>query len=565
MDAEKFRSQWWSSPQASASLEIEEWMEETFAKPASFWNSIISLQTTLSPRPPQSVLEQYYDFYHDCVARHIESNNALLFVDESGFAQSWTYKKLHRLINFQVKAWLKSGVKTGQQVAIVMPVGAAYLVALLTALRLGLQICFLPLGSRFLGTNHSQNLLEELDPDVVVTVPNAALQRTSTVVVDILEEDDIPHEPTSYAYPAKQTVQCCLALYRKEPFAFVTLDAHTTYLHALRDGLLTLNLRPGISYGTLHACPIRSEPCSTLMTLLCGATYAHAAEAALFKDPEIIKNERFHLIEISPSLQKLWAKTPAAPKQLKGFYKTPLHHHLHAWRFFIEANKLESVPTFHLLLDNSLGGVVFFSKPTTKELDFYLKPSLGTPWTFKDLITGEDSHKGFGEFSVGTSCKENNTIPSNLLVSQMDKNCLISSALLPTREGVTIPIELIEEAAQELPFVESCILYTFPKMGETAHHQCVLLVFVDPLKKEISDEMKQAWSQQISAQISTEAGPAFVPDHIAYFALIPKMQGSNPDRNWCIEQYNRGFLSKKAKLPIYQILNMLKKELHSDG
>ncbi len=564
MDAEKFRTSWWSSPASEASLETEEWMESTFADPAPFWNSLIALQNGLSPKPVQSVMGGSYDFYHDCISRHIESNAALIHIEESGFVQTWTYKKLHRHVNFQVKSWLKNPIKPGQLAVILMPVGIPYLIALLTALRMGLKICFLPLQSRFLGKDHLLAILEKLKPDFIVTLPDASLPKDlyPTIVLDNLGEDDLNHEPVSYAYPSDQTMQLSLALYRKDPYCLLPLDAHTTYRHALRDGLLTLNLKPGATHGTAHSCPIRCEPCSTLMTLLAGATLVHVAEAELIKDPEMIKSEKFHLLEVSPANQKLWSKTPGAPKQLKGFYKTPLHHHHHAWRYFVQANKLEEVPSFHLLMDNSLGGVVFFSKPTTKDLDYFMKPSLGTPWTFKDMTgSGQDSIKGFGLISLATSCKENNEMMSNLLVSQIDKNHLISAALLPSREGVTVPIEEIENAVSLLDFVESCILITFPKMGEVAYHQFILLVFVNPAKKEIPSELKQEWSTQISAQITDKVGAAFTPEFIEYYPLIPKMNDSLPDRNWCTEQYNRGLLAKKKNLQIYQVLNMLKKNI----
>ncbi len=565
MDAEKFRTSWWSAPASEASLEIEEWMETTFANPAPFWSSLIALQKTVSPKPPESVLGTQYDFYHDCVTRHIESNAALIHVEESGFVQTWTFKKLHRHVNFQVKAWLKNSVKTGNLVVILMPVGIPFLIALLTALRLGLIICFLPVDSLFLGKDHLTALLEEIDPDFVITLPGDSLvpkDLCPSIVIDNLAEDDINHEPASFAYPSDQIMQLSLALYRKEPYCILPLDAHTTYMHALRDGLLTLNLKPGMTHGTAHSCPIRCEPCSTLMTLLAGATLALISEAELIKDPEIIKGEKFNLLEISPANQKLWSKNPGAPKQLKGFYKTPLHHHHHAWRYFVQSNKLEEIPAFHLLMDNSLGGVLFFSKPTTKDLDYFMKPSLGTPWSFKDINgSGQDSIKGFGLISLTTSCKENNEMQSNLLVSQIDKNHLISSALLPSREGVTVPIELIEETAAELDFVESCILITFPKMGEVSHHQFILLVFVNPAKKDIPTELKQEWNSQVSAQISNRIGAVFIPEFIEYYPLIPKMNDSLPDRNWCIEQYNRGMLSKKKSLQIYQVLNMLKQNI----
>ncbi len=56
-----------------------------------------------------------------------------------------------------------------------------------------------------------------------------------------------------------------------------------------------------------------------------------------------------------------------------------------------------------------------------------------------------------------------------------------------------------------------------------------------------------------------EVGAAFVPNRIEYYPLVPKMKNGSPDRNWCIDQFNRGFLSKKKNIQLYQVLSMLKK------
>ena len=495
--------------------------------------------------------------------RHNESNAAVTFIEESGFVQTWTFKKLHRLVNFQLKGWLKQGVKSGQLVVLVLPPGIHFVVALLTALRLGLKISCLPPESRFLGKNHLCRLIDQIKPNSIVSLPDLSLPLKTplpTLFVDNLGEDDVNQEPTSFPYPAYETMQLSLALYRQQPFSMVPLDAHTTYLHALREGMIAFNLKPGATHSTLHSCMIRSEPCSTLMTLLSGGCLVHIEEDNLLEDPVMMKNEKVHLTEISPTHQKLWSKTPGIPKQLKGHYKAPWHHHHSSWQSFIHLNKLEDVPAFHLLMDNSTGGAVFFSKPTTKDLDYFMKPVPGTPWSLKDVNgSGEDTLKGFGLPHCQTSCKENNQIESNLILSHINSNCLVSGAILPCRDGVTIPIESLEAAAVELPFVESCLLYAFPEMGHAVHHHLILLVFVNPMKTDLTDELKKEWTEALTFQLIDDGGAAFVPDRIEYYPLIPKMVDGKPDRNWCIDQFNRGFLAKKKNIQLYQALSILKK------
>jgi hypothetical protein len=565
MDIEQFRAGWWSSPTSAVSLEMDEWLEQTFTEPFSFWNSLVDLQNSLSSRPVKSEFGKQYDFYYDLVIRHIESNPALTLIEESSFVQTWSFKRLQRLVNFQVKSWLKQSVKTGHLVVIMMPLGIHYTIALLTALRLGLKICFLPTSSRFLGKNHLRGLLDQIKPNVIISLPEVSLglkDRFPEIFVDNLGEDDVNHEPVSFSYAAYETMQLSLALYRKQPYSVVPLDAHTTYLHALRDGLVALNLKPGTAHSTIHSCPIRSEPCSTLMTLLSGASLVHVKEESLSKDPTLLKNEKVHLLEVPQNHLKLWTKTPGAPKQMKGQYKAPWQHNHQAWQSYAELNKLEDVQAFHLLMDNSLGGILFFSKPTTKELDYFMKPSPGTPWSLKDINgSGEDSFKGFGIPSLQFSCKENLGVKSNFIVSCINKNCLVSGALLPCRDGVTVPVEKIENATTALPFVESSILYTFPEMGKIVDHYLILLVFVNPMKSDISEETKREWTEQIAFQIVDEVGAVFVPNRIEYYPLVPKMKGGAPDRNWCIDQFNRGFLSKKKNIQLYQVLSMLKKSM----
>ncbi|MGH2612271.1 MAG: hypothetical protein ACRDFB_04400, partial [Rhabdochlamydiaceae bacterium] len=336
--------------------------------------------------------------------------------------------------------------------------------------------------------------------------------------------------------------------------------AQTCYLHALRDGLVTMNLKPGTCWSAPLASPLQTEPCTTLSSLFSGATCVHVADQTFQKDPFLLKEEKIHLLGISSNLQKLLSKEPALPsKSLKGFFiPHPIIQSLQ-WKSFIQLQGLEKIPSFQALVDNSLGGITLFSKPA---LDFslYLKPSFAATWSLKDLNnSGDDSLTGFGRFHPSVSTKENNKHDYNLLVSHIEKNCLISSTLQPCREGITVPIKNIEKSISQLPFVEACMLHHPSKMGSILSNSLILLVFVNPLKNDLVNKMQPTWIQEINQQISSSIGSHYLPDRIEFYCLTPKKIDSSIDRDWCAQQYDRGFFSMKRKAQLYLFISILRK------
>ncbi|MGH2613419.1 MAG: hypothetical protein ACRDFB_10295, partial [Rhabdochlamydiaceae bacterium] len=215
---EKFKGNLWT---ASFSVEDEEWTDQSYHDPTFFWTSLLTLQQSLSPISSRSQFNEQYDFYHDCVTRHIESNNAFVLIDEGGFTTPWTYKKLHRLVNFQVKHWTKYALKPGQVVVITTPIGPHFWLASLTALRLGLTICYLPPDSSLLPPAQIMSLINEIRPDLVVSDLHNKPSYTHTYphhTIEELLEDEQSHPPHSHAYPASQVMQLSIALHRTEPY-----------------------------------------------------------------------------------------------------------------------------------------------------------------------------------------------------------------------------------------------------------------------------------------------------------------------------------------------------------
>lgn len=564
IDAEKLKNLWWASPPSPLPLDAIEWIEKTYLSPKTFWESIFTLQKNIPGLPPKSVLGQQYDFYFDCVARHIESNQAFTIIENGSFVQNWTYRKLHRCINFQVKHWMKHSLKPTQMVVILAPVGIHFFIALLTALRLGLTICYLPTNSPYLPKSRIASILAELQPQLVVArkadQPFVTTQ-LPTILLDEFNEDDQNHYPPSHDYASNKVMQIALSLYRQEALTLVPLDAHTTYTHALREGLLALNLKQGITWASPLSCPIRSEPFSTLAALLCGAAVMHIPDEVIKNDPQALKDEKVHLLGVSSPLQQLWSRDPAVPiKHLKAYYKQPLDMNFEAWKGFSSLNKLEKVPAFHLLMDNSMGGVTLFSKPTLDNLDLYLKPNVGTPFSLMDIHDNEEpSFSGYGIFKPHLSCEENTKKTSNFYLAQLENNHILSYTITPCRDGVAFPIDRVEAIVNQASFVEACMLHHIPKLLSVCNHQFSLLVFVNPLKNEISEKMKEGWTQELFQQIESEAGPGFLPDRVEYFPLLPKLKNGTINRKWCADQCNQGLLARKKNMQIFQVISALKK------
>ncbi|MBS0615325.1 MAG: hypothetical protein JSR58_02080 [Verrucomicrobia bacterium] len=560
MEIEKFLDSWWSDP---LSPEMEEWVEKTYQDPFSFFQSLATLHKKQSLQPPKSEVGQSFDFYHDCVLRHVESNNAIISIDESGFIQTWTYKKLHRAVNFQVKAWSKAGVKPGQVVVLTMAVGLPFFIALLTALRMGLTLCYLASSSPYLSHKHLLSLIDQVQPAYHIAHKEEAWHaslKCAKIVVENLGEDVEVYDPVSYAYPADQVMQLSVALHRQLPFTMVPLDAQTTYLNALRDGIVTLHLKPGVAWASTFSCSLRTQPCTTLMGLLGGATLVHIEEKAFENDPDLLKSEKLHLLGVSPSLQKFLSKHPISfGKQLKGYYKSTFSS-LSTWNVLAHLSKLEDTPAFHCYFDNSYGGSILISKPFPGDLNFFLKPGLGLSWYLIDLNGSEEpTLKGLGYFSPQLTTDENTEKLSNFILAQVDKNMILTSCVEACKEGVTIPTEKIEKTLTQLSFVEGCVLHAFPKMGEIASFQTILLVFVHPLKNNVPEKTKEEWTQSLRHQISEEIGEAFIPDHIEFYPLVPPKKEGVFDRDWCIEQYSSGKLYKKRESQVYQLISALKK------
>jgi len=170
----------------------------------------------------------------------------------------------------------------------------------------------------------------------------------------------------------------------------------------------------------------------------------------------------------------------------------------------------------------------------------------------------ETTSRDYGNLNIETPCEQNSVFSSNFIVSKHEKSFIVSHTINPCKNGMTFPLEEIEDKINTLDFVEQCMIHPLTKIGNIGSEEFILLVFTNPFQN-IQITKKEEWTQKIQEHISTHFGKAYAVDFIKYYPLLPKLSAGKIDRDWCIHQFNQGLLSRKKRIPIYQTLSCLKK------
>jgi hypothetical protein len=565
IDVEKFVGQWWSQKSLSYQADIQEWIDKSYHEPLTFWKDLFSYNQELLEQPNQSIPFEQYNFYHDCLERHLKGNKeALRVLKADQEIEVWTYHQIHELVNAQVPFWKeKFKVKIGQTVAIILPQGIHFLVGLMTALRLGLIVCVLPVYDRFFGHDQWAVALEELKPDIVLTTSiykNQLDGKWGILDIDLSIKKQLNSPIESHIYLANDTVQKSFDPFSLKGTNISLIGANETYLYPLRDGLLSLNLKQETTWARPLSSMAKEEPCCTLMALLVGATIVHLSDDLIRSNPTRLKDEPIEVIGISSALQQLWLKNPGCPSgKLKLWYKDPLVGNIHEWTAFNELNRLQKVPSCHLLINKKKGGIILFSQPKPLEALSLIHPSLGSHWTLLQLNgSGDTALGGIGELRLDSSSEDQ----GYLILAQMGSEWMVSSATVPMKEGSLYPIKEVEQRIQFLDFVQTCMILPQRHPKDSINSLFVLLIFVPPKKQHLLQNSIDEWTHKLDQIIQQQIGEAFVPDKILFYSIYPKMHQGKVDRKWVQAQYERGLFFRKQRHPLYHSLNLFKQSIY---
>lgn len=520
MDLKKYAQIWWSDNH----LKLDEHKIDI----TTFWYSCPSLYPGLKSIPYKS-----YDFYHDCILRHLEKNPIAIKGEKN-----WTYAQIHELVNRQQSHWKNFGLTVGSTVALVVPNGIDFIVALMTALKLGLCVTILPLNDPYLGKMKLDKILQDQSFDLIVTSPSSKI-----IGKNILEwnlECHYSEDVDSLSHVYSPTSQA---------FSFVNTD--NAFLAPLRDGYTMLSLKEETVCAHPLSSQLMNEPFTTLAILLSGATLFHIDETKLLQDPTSLKNTDIEILEVSPSLLHLWNQTPGCPQsKLRLWYKSPLLGNLSDWDHFNTQNNLKKVSFSDLYIDPSAGGVILASKPKPYSGQTFLSPPLGVDWKILDLNnTREEAVEGVGYYNL----------KSSLILGQVQESWVISWSTIPIYKGTFYPTEAVEQCVNRLSFISACMVIGERDPKDLVSSQITLLLFIN--NENIAFQIEN-WKILIHETIIQEVGEAFLPNRILPFTFYPNRLDGKLNRNWVLGQYHNGLLYRKQNSPIYHQFNLFKHAIY---
>lgn len=531
------------------------WLEESYRNPVKFAGDLFNYYAAQFPPLPKSHPFEHYDFYYDMVVRNLQKDRVALrwYEEELGW-QNLTFPQLHLQVTELLQEWSEKGVKPGQTLCLVLPLGTRYLVALVAALRMGLVFsCLPPRGDRFLARR-----LKLLSPDHIVSdyIYTPLLSGFAKLLLDKIERKPADSFEVAGVYETGVPVARLFAPLSKDSDKPRDLFSDHAYSCAIRDGLLHFALRPGDHLAAPGFDLLQYQPTLLLASLMCGATYLHLTVEQIAKNPELLDVFPLRTLGMDNRLCRTlldakkkagkwerWFRSPAEPLQWQR------------WDRLIKALNLSEVSGGNLVYQAASGGSILFSLRQKGVVNLEVLPAPGREWRLYDIgLTGKESHGDFGIF--GSELEEDKTPLGAMLLCRQERQWGYAGTREPRRCGRALPIAEILSVLEGLPFIISASLFASNAGGQALQSRCILLIFTG-FEEELEAKKRQ-WSEDITAAIDIHLGSEFVPDRIEFYPLYARTGEGIVDHDWCQSQYVTGYLHQKPQLKIYQELTRLR-------
>ncbi len=546
----------WSPPLASLlpTLDVPEedqtpdlgWLEASYRDPDAFWAKLAAHAATAGV-PPRSRAGVTCDLYTDAIARHAASGRvALLWHDPRLGWRSLSFADLEARAGGMARAWLGQGAKPGATIALVIPLGVDYLVALAAALRLGLCVSALaPEG----GESYLSRRLEKLAPDHLVLDDRrpAPVGRLAKLALAPAVNRPPPLTPP-YVYGPKEPSARLFSPLCAPVDTPVELAAEVAYQSALRDGVVALRLAPGSRLAAPGFHDEQHHPALLLTSLIAAATFVHIPIEDLRADPTLIAAQKIDTLGVTPEVRDLLMDKPGLIRSASHWFKSvdePLDWLL--WRDFASKNCADAVLSSNILLDAAAGGCVLFSTRRPRQsIHARALPSAGRPWMFGDpggAPAGQDV--GSGVF-VPAPAKE-----GWFLLARTGREYLWGSTLSPRRAGRVFPAPELCALVERLPSVAGACVVALPASAPGPRFLFILVVFTGAAPVD-------GVRARVKSAIAASFGLDFVPDEVEAIPLFPRLKGKEVNAQWCRGQFLSGRLGRQAGDPTFAKLTALR-------
>ena len=531
------------------------WQQQSWEDPDGFANAL-AVAHVGKGAPLKSRAGQHYDFFHDLVVRHANTDKiALRAYDKRAGWQVLGYKQLQEQASRRATEWTQQGVKAGAKVCLVYSVGNELLISLAAALCVGACVSFLPpTGRRFIAKR-----LAALGPDHIATEPHQLL------LLEGFEKQVLQHKGkgspafTSHTYKPVEPLGLLFSPLVEPSGTPAPLVAEDAWRGALVDGLLTFGLGAGEHLAAPGYHPLQHVPALLFATLLRGATYLHLELSDVEVNPALITEHPVRALGVTPALRDVLLKARTPLKNVAHWFRNPEEPiDWHAWRTWVKECALAAVPSANVLVDPSAGGAVLTTPRRVRDLHVEAFPAPGRRWELHDInLSGQPAP---GDLGIFTLVPPDKRPPGYLILTRSYGLYHYGGPRTARRVGRVYPAAEVAEAVQGLPFVRGATVVPAPTGGVAGHYRYVLLVFTGAQARQPGP-----WLQEIRKSIELQLGAEHLPDRVDFIPLYPRKVDGQLDEAWCQTEYMTGALFRKSADPLFQALTALRGHLLEKG
>lgn len=522
------------------------WLERSRQQPAAFQGALVSYWDRLTAVSGRSVPPERYDLYYDLIERFKDKTApALRWYEQGRGWQQLSYAELNQFAEALSEFWNDAGAKAGDVIAILYPFGRDWLVALLAGFRLGLVVSALPPQGRAFVARRLESLAPQWLAGERLFLRGLTPDWQALVLPDSSSAAPVKRY---FGYSGGSTVALCF-----DPTAtpvdqprVVSIDS--LYWGALRDGIVTLGLAPGLACAAPGWHLLETQPALMLSVLFCGACFVHFDMADLEQAPERLSEQKIDVLGVSPDLRELLRNRPiAVEKNWRFWFRHPAESgDLALWQDFVTRLQLNTVPSGNLIWNASLGGCVVFSVRRRGQAHNECFPAACLHFQVGNVAAPEQPAPGNSGLLALEIIQDGEAawVVTPYLIATRGDACLYLGTYPGGRAGRVYPnAEVLGVLAQDAGYPA---LVEVPMGADDALR--VLLAFGGKGNSE-------TWL----ARIETELGAEFRPDRLECLPLLPKRDDEGAvDQAWCQKHYLSGELYRRQRKPIYRCLSELK-------
>lgn len=530
------------------------WLRSTYADRPAFWKSLYA-SAAARRRGLKSSPQGKIDLYHDCVLAHVGQGRRAYVGRERGEEVSLSYEAVHALSGALMTEWLSRGAKAKQLVCVVLPVSADYVVALLTALRMGLVVCPLPPH----GSSFVQNRVKALGPEAVIT--NEAGRK-------LLAGLEIPIWPAagkreigtlgSHACAPEDPALQLFSAYGKDPLAPSPVPAGALHAALLRDAMLVFALDDKDTLAMPGFEPLTCQPTSLLAALMGGACWAEIGVKEMASRPSALKDLGVTVLGVSLAARDAALARGAFPEgRIRVWFRSmtdPLD--LDAWDRFCRLAKPGSVASFNAAFCPVAGGAILSGAVQREPLGLTAWPPAGMEFQLGEV--GAAIMEARNDSGVHTPMRDEKAVegtPRLLLARRGDAYMCTGSVDLGP-EARAYPVDEVAAVAESHPEVRHATVVLSPGRNINEAH-VTLVVFTDGEPGPDGRPSVPAFVPELTKLLAARMGETFSPSRVEVFPLRPRVGKEGLDRVWCRSQYLGGALHEKARSDVFLLLSRL--------